>query len=320
MLNALRFVQGAVASKDFVPELMHFRIENGTIRSYNGSLGLCSPINLNLDVSPKAVPFIKAIQTCKDTVQLHMTPAGKLSVKSGKFKAFIECCQETFPDVAPEGVETKLNGGFQAVLKTLAPFIAEDASRPWARGILFRGQSAFATNNICLLEYWMPSPFPVEVNIPRSAVMELLRIGEEPTHLRVAKNAVTFYFEGGRWLRTQTYSNEWPDLSRVLDKESNQLPIPEGMFEAVTDLAPFVDDLGRIFFDGKSLSTGQTDGSGAAVELAGTPESGCYHFKQLALLEKHIKTVDFSSYPAPCLFQGERIRGAIIGLRTDANN
>jgi DNA polymerase III sliding clamp (beta) subunit (PCNA family) len=315
MLDSLKFVQGAVAAKDFVPELMHFRIENGTIRGYNGMLGLCCPIDLDLNVSPKATPFIKAIQTCKDTVQLHMTPGGKLSVKSGKFKAFIDCCTEEFPDMPPTGKEIALNGDLVGVLKTLAPFIAEDASRPWARGILFKGQSAFATNNVCLVEHWLTSPFPIEVNIPRSAVMELIRIGEEPERVQVDENSVTFHYSGNRWLRTQTYSLEWPDLSRILDQPSEQKPVNPKLWEAVENLTPFVDDLGRIFFNGVSATTGEAEGLGAAVEVDGLPETGCFNFKQLMLLSKGVNSIDFSSFPRPCIFYGEKLRGAIIGFR-----
>lgn len=314
MLDALRFVQGAVAMRDFVPELQHFKIENCTIRGYNGMMGLCCPIDLDLNVAPKAVPFIKAIQTCKDTVQLHMTPSGKLSIKSGKFKALIECCQESFPDVAPEGVETKLSGGLLGVLKVLAPFIAEDASKPWARGILLRGQSAFATNNICLIEHWLTAPTPVEINIPRAAVLELIRIGEEPERVQVNSHSATFHFSNNRWLRTQTYSTEWPDLARVLNAQNSTIPVPEGLFEAVRDVSPFVDDLGRIFFIGEGLSTCDR-GEGASMEVPGLFDQGCYHFKQLLLLEKVAKTIDFSTYPAPSIFYGDGVRGAIVGLK-----
>jgi DNA polymerase III sliding clamp (beta) subunit (PCNA family) len=318
MLKALKFVQGAVAAKDFVPELMHFRIENGTIRGYNGMLGLCCPIDLDLDVSPKAAQFIKAIQTCKDeTVQLHVTPAGRLSIKSGKFKAFIECSPTEFPDVAPEGTEIALNGGMLGVLKTLAPFIAEDASKPWARGILLKGQSAFATNNICLVEHWMPSPFPIDVNIPRSAVLELVRIGEEPVRIQVTENRVTFHYSGNRWLSTQTYSAEWPDLTRILGAESQQLPMPAELWDAVESLSPFVDDLGRIYFKDGAARTCLTDGDGASIEVPGLPVvGGCFNSKQLLLLGKNIKTIDFSTYPSPCLFHGDNLRGAIVGFKS----
>jgi DNA polymerase III sliding clamp (beta) subunit (PCNA family) len=315
MLDTLRFVQGSVAKKDLIPELQHFHIQGGTIRGYNGMLGLCCPIDLNLDVTPNAIPFIKAIQTCKETIQLHVTPAGKLAVKSGKFKAFIDCIVDKFPEVTPEGKEIILDGSLLKVLKKLAPLIAEDASRPWARGILLRGQSAFATNNVILAEHWLGYIFPVTLNIPRAAVLELLRIGEEPIKLQMSETSATFHFTGDRWLRTQTYSTDWPELTRILDQNSNPVPIPEGLWDAALELKPFVGESGRLFLRPGNIATGQIEGEGASFELPELQTTGCFNFEQLQLLKPVAKTIDFSTYPAPCLFHGDGIRGAIIGMR-----
>ena len=317
MLTALKFVQGAIASKDFVPSLMHFHIQGGTVRGYNGMLGICSPIDLNLDVCPNAVNFVKAIQTCKDTIQLHVTPAGKLAVKSGKFKAFIECITGDFPEVTPEGTLINVTGNILKALKVLAPFIADDASRPWARGILFRGSSAFATNNVILAEHWLGYEFPVEVNIPRTAVVELLRIGQEPISMQISENSVTFHFEGNRWLRTQTYSTSWPDLTRILNQEATCIAMPETLWSAIDDLVPFVDELGRVFLSDGQVSTGRDKGIGAIVEVPEFKAEGCFNIKQLQLLGKVAQTLDVTSWPRPSLFYGDNIRGAIIGMRGD---
>lgn len=315
MLDALKFVQGAVAKKDFVQALTHFHISGGFIKSYNGSLALCSPIDLDLEATPKADPFIKAIATCKDTVQLNMTPAGRLSIKSGSFRAFVDCTDEAYPDVQPEGEVLELDGALLKALEKLNPFIAEDASRQWARGILFRGRSAFATNNVTLVEYWLGYDFPVEVNIPKPAVQELIRIGEEPTKVQVCENSVTFHYASGRWLRTQTYSTRWPDTAKILDRDSTQQPFPEGFFEALADLLPFADDLERVYFLNTRMATTPVEGLGASVDLVGLPEQGIYNIRQLQLLEAVAETIDLSQYPAPCLFYGDRVRGAIVGMR-----
>lgn len=315
MLDALKFVQGAVAKKDFVQALTHFHISGGFIKGYNGSLALCSPIDLDLEATPKADPFIKAIATCKDTVQLNMTPAGRLSIKSGSFRAFVDCIDEAYPDIQPEGEVLELDGTLLEALKKLNPFIAEDASRQWARGILFRGRSAFATNNVTLVEYWLGYNFPVEVNIPKPAVQELIRIGEEPTKVQVCENSVTFHYASGRWLRTQTYSTQWPDVAKILDRDSTQQPFPEGFFEALADLLPFADDLERVYFLNTRMATTPVEGLGASVDLVGLPEQGIYNIRQLQLLEAVTETIDLSQYPAPCLFYGDRVRGAIVGMR-----
>ncbi len=314
MLSSLKFVQGAVAKKDFVPALAHFRIAGGKVIGYNGSLALCGPINLDLEVTPKAISFIHAIQACKETISMHVTDNGRLSVKSGKFKAFIDCISEPYPEIAPEGAEVKLDGSLLKTIKILSPFIAEDASRSWARGILFRGSSAYATNNVVIIEHWLGYTFPVEINVPKSAVTELLRIDEEPERLQVTNTSITFHFSGGRWLRTQTYDLSWPDISKVLDQESNSADIPEGFFTALEDLTHFVGDTGALLFkeDG-SITTSSTDGQGASVAVDPFGATGVYNIDQLKLLSGVAQRADFSRTPA--MFFGDALRGAIAGMR-----
>ena len=76
MLTSLKFVQGAVAKKDFLPALTHFVIENGTVRGYNGMLALCSPIPFDIACKPKAESLVKAIANCNETVTLSLTQRG----------------------------------------------------------------------------------------------------------------------------------------------------------------------------------------------------------------------------------------------------
>lgn len=316
MIEDLKFVQGAVARRDYVQALTHFNIHNGRIQGYNGTLALSSPIQLNLNIKPKATEFAKAVQTCKETVQINLTPAGRLSIKSGRFRALINCIEDDFPDIEPEGEEFELEGGLLDALKTLNPFIGEDASRPWSRGVLFSGSSAFATNNIILMQYWLGHHFPYVINIPKPAIQEILRIGKEPTGMQVSPRNITFHYEGGRWLRSQLYSTKWPDLNKVLSAENNPAPFPDIFFEALEDLTPFMDDMSRVYFKEGKISTHEAEGEGATVEIKGLPDKGIYNIKLLKLLYEVAEKIDFNSYPKPSIFIGEKLRGAIVGMRT----
>lgn len=315
MLEALKFVKGAVARKDYVPALTHFRIENGLIKGYNGRIGLCCPISLDIAISPKAVPFAKAILTCKSTVEMHVTKSGRLAIKSGKFKAFVECTEETFPHIYPEGEKIPLNGDFLPAIKRIAPFIAEDASRPWARGIMFDGQSAFATNNLILVQCWMDSIFPAKVNVPQSAIKELLRINIEPEYIQVTENSITFHYGDDKWLRSALLDLEWPDILSILNASSPTVKHPPEIFEAVEDLTPFVDEAGKIYLLGDRITTDPNEDIGASIAMEGLPEQACFNNKQLLLLKDVADIIDFTNYPKPCPFSGGPIRGVIIGIR-----
>jgi DNA polymerase III sliding clamp (beta) subunit (PCNA family) len=318
MLTELKFVQGAVAKKDFIPALTHFVIEGGTVRGYNGMLALCSPIPFDIECKPKAESLVKAIANCTETVQLAMTAAGRLSVKSGKFKAFVDCLPDaSTPHVQPEGEHVVIDGAamLQAI-KIVAPFIGDDASRPWSNGVLLLGQSAFATNNITLVEYWTGSTVPRPLNIPRAAIKELLRIDEAPEAVQLTDNSITFHFSGQRWLRTQLFETKWPDLTKVLGRESNPQPIDERLFEALKTLKPFTDKAGRILFrGGGKIATYDDETEGAGYEIEGFDHTGVYQIDMLNLLNGNATSIDWSAYPSPCMFFGDRLRGAIIGMR-----
>lgn len=309
-------MMGAVAKKDFLPAMTHFRIENGKVRSFNGTLALCSPLPFDIDCTPKAEPLVKAISLCEETIQLSMTDGGKLRVQSGGFRAFIETVEGATPHVEPAGDVVQFDGetlikAFEALL----PFIGDDASRPWTNGILLRGQSAFATNNVSLVEYWLGTETPIVVNIPREAVREVLRVKEAPTHAQVDRNSITFHFSDERWIRSQLFETEWPDLSKILNKPSNPVPVPESLFAAIDVLTPFVDKIGRIYLHNGILRTHSDPDLGATYDAPDISFDGLYQIKILNLLRGVATKADFTLYPEPALFFGDRLRGALLGMR-----
>lgn len=315
MLKELKFVQGAVAKKDLLPAMTHFRIENGTVRAYNGALALCSPIAVDLDCIPKAEPLVKAIGMCSDTITLSMTPGNKLRIVSGNFKAFIDCVDADTTHVEPAGEMVEFDGELLLkALKTLMPFVGDDASRPWTNGVLLRGQSAFATNNVTVVEYWLGTNIPFVVNIPRAALKEMLRVDEAPTHAQLEPSSMTFHYTDGRWIRTQLLVTTWPELTEILDKPSSAIPIDTRLFEGLETIKGFADGVGRVYIKDETLSTSPNAGEGATYDVPGLAMEGLYQIQMLNLLKGVATHADFGLYPKPCLFFGDRLRGAIVGM------
>lgn len=317
MLQELKFVQGAVAKKDYLPALTHFVIENGTVRGFNGTIALCSPIPFNISCKPRGDKMVQAIRNCFDTIQLSMTPTGKLSIKSGSFKAFVECIEGETCHVEPEGKFFDINGeALLAAVKTLEPYVGDDASRAWCNGILFRGESAFATNNVIVVEYWMGSKFPREVNIPRAAIKEILRVNEAPVRAQATDTSFTLHYTDKRWIRSQLLPTDWPDLARILNVPSKQEPINPQLFAGLETVKAFCDKLGGITLHNGAVCTSIVEGDGASYDVEGLDRfEGRYNAEMMLSLKDVAQTIDLSTYPKPCLFMGERLRGAIIGLR-----
>lgn len=319
MLKSLKFVQGSIAKKDLVPSLRHFIIRNGFVQGYNGVISLCSPIPFDLECQPDANSLIKAISNCEDEISLTLTKGGKLSIKSGPYKALINCFPEEVVNIRPEGDNLKVDGEkFLDVCKKLEQVIGDDASRKWSNGILFLGNSAFATNNVILTEYWTGFNIHRPINIPRVAVKEINRINKPVEKIMIADNSATFFFEGDRWLRTQVLEVNWPDLTKIINVDIVQESlIDEKMFKALEKIKPFLDKSGRVYLRDGKISSHNNDEEGSSFELEGFTAKGCYQAHMLELLQGISKTIDWTRYPKPCPFQDGNLRGVIVGMRTE---
>lgn len=318
MLEAIKFTRGAVAKKDYVAELTHFHIRDNRITGFNGVMALSAPIDIELDVRPKATTFANAVQRCEEQVSIHMTKAGRLSLKSGKFRALIDCLPDdgTTAPVAPEGWDIDVGPAFMDAIRAVEKFQGIDASRPWAMGVLFHNQSVLATNNVIFAEYWHGHQMPFNMQIPSQAVNELLRIGEAPIRVTATEHSATFHFEGDRWMRTALVAQGWPDGAiDLLNKHTfDYQPVPEDLFEALGKLKPFIDKDHRVHFRDGALHTSASDELGASYDVEGLPDGPCFAYPVLQLLEG-ITAVDFSPHPAPCGFLAEGMRGMFLGLR-----
>jgi hypothetical protein len=285
------------------------------VRAYNGALALSSPISVDLDCVPKAEALVKAIGQCDDTITLSMTPGGKLRIVSGPYKAFVDCVEGETPHVEPAGQEIYFDGEqLLNAVKILMPFVGDDASRPWTNGILLRGQSAFATNNVMLCEYWLGTEVPFVVNIPRAALKEMIRVNEPPTHVQLEQGSITFHYSDQRWIRTQLLVTTWPELTEILDKPSDAVAVDQRIFDALEKLKGSADGVGRVYIKDEVMSTSPNAGEGATYDVPGLMMEGCYQIHMLERLKGVATHADFSLYPKPSLFFGDRLRGAIVGM------
>lgn len=322
MLDALKFVQRGVARRDIVPNLTNFRIENGRVTGYNGTIALSAPVDIGFNAAPQAGSFIRALDACDDVISITQESTSRLIVRSGNFRSAVPCIDvKDVPVAAPEGVIVTPHTSILHALEVLNPFIGIDASRKWACGILLAGSSAYATNNVVLAEYWLGVPFPYVVNVPSVLVDEVLLVKEELTAIQLTESSITFHYADGRWIKSQLISTEWPDVNRALNgswKDARLIPVPRGLAEACNKISRFGSkDECFTYFRGTDVSTmkeGTLDG-GALVELSGIPDFGCYHSRYLNDMLAAAEQVDFTMYPRPVPFAGQNLRGVLLGRR-----
>lgn len=316
MIKQLKFIQDAVAKNDTIPLLTHFLIRDRRISGFNGNMSLSCPIEIDVNIAPKASQFVKAIEACKGTVSIVINNKGRLVVSSGTFKTFVDCLDEKLiPSFDIGGEYINLTEPILPALAALEPFIALDNSRPWACGILLRGQSAYSTNNIVIMQYWLGYHFPKTVNIPHTAVKQLLKIGVEPVGMQLDDKQVTFYYNSGTYLTTAVKAETWPDVEALLNRQDNAQPVPPEFFTILEELEPFIARDKKVYFNQNSISTKDSELEGTIIETEFTPGKGCFNMEQLLSMKKIVKKFDFDNYPNPCAFHGDKLRGLIVGIK-----
>lgn len=324
MHKTLKFVQGSVSKKEFLPVLKHFVIENGTVRGFNGIIALCAPVPLSLSCKPRAEQLVDAVANCTEDVSMALTETGRLRIRSGKFATSVDCSpEEETPHAKPDGVKYLIDGAtFLEAVKTLAPFVSDDASRPWSNAILFWHDKAYATNNVIAAEYTMASPvFQDAVVIRREAVKEILRIGDPPVAVQIARNSVTLHYGDNLWLFSLLGdANQWPNLPALLGKVEDgvQMPVDPDLFEGLAYLRKRADKIGRVYFgNGKLCTVDENEPDGTEYHLPWLTHKAIYNIDMFSLLKDVVHTFDFTNWPVPSKFYSEdkRLIGVIAGLK-----
>ena len=319
MLKTLNFIRGAVATRDLVPVLLSIHAYDGRLQGSNGKLTIDAPCKdlAGYDFTVPCTPFLKAVDACNGEPKLVVSDdKGRLSISKGVFKAMLPLStHEDFPRQKSEGeVGLNLSGPILPVLRSLSPFISEDASRPWACGVLFRNGYAFAINNIVVAG--APAlTFPMSLNLPGFLVDELLRIGMEPTSVLANSDRITFHFANGSWMKSSLLSAEWPAVEKMLPETAPPTTVPEGLLSAVEQIVPFCPDpkqpLIYLGADGVKTSDGDKSATVGGFDL---PQS-VFRAEPLTAVLRVACAVDFSTYPKPVPWTGiSGLRGLIVGV------
>lgn len=317
MLDTLKFVRGAVATKDLVPVLRYFRISGGRIQGQNGRVCIDAPWpGPEMDEVVDAQKFLRAVDACAGEPKITCKDSW-LSISRGKFRARLATLLTgDYPTV--HNCEDWQNVAWfsdqmMASLRKLQPFIATDASRPWACSVLVSEGKAYATNNAVLAVVDMPWT-GADVVLPDFLINELLRIGETPISLHWDEGALCAKYGDGSWLWSRRIEGAWPgtlkQLEAVIGATQEWHDVPDDLREALAHLRPFFPDskwpIVRTGEAGVSTNDGK---SSAAISVGALPEAA-FRMESLDLVATVAKQWNLAASPVPWRADG------IAGLLT----
>lgn len=316
LLEVVRFLS-SITKDEGPPNETHILLSNKAATAFNGMIGAGAIIDEDLNAAPHAKTFLNALTKCGENYSLTQLDQSKLSIKSGPFKAIIPCIDPRllyFP--IPDNNVAPIDDNFKKSLELIEKIKPENGQRVITLSFLLNGQSVIATDGKILVEAWHGLNLPTNIPIPKAIIPVLLN-SKKLTGFGVSQSTVTFYLEDNSFIRSQLYAEGWPDISEVLNKQSNPVAIPKDFFKALEAVGPFSEN-GFVYFSDGKLQSYVMEEKGAQFEVPVLKSGPVYSVKYLSLIKDMAEKIDFY-VPAErknmlLAFTGEKCRGILMGF------
>jgi hypothetical protein len=322
ILAALKFCEPASKEVGQVNQT-HLRLANNWAIAFDGVVAIGHKIDSDITTNPHTRTLIKALEKCTDATQITQLGDGRLSIQSGKFRAFVPCLtDELLGNVTPDSPCAHINPAVFNSLRIVAPIAKENAERIMLASVLLRSGSAVATDGKIMMESWHGVDLPPCI-VPKSFVNIIAKIEKPPIHFGFSPSSATFYFDDGSWIRTQLYTERWPDVDKVLNMQNTQWAIPGGFWEGIAKIADLSDENRHVYFGDKMVRTAPVgDEHGAMCEVDGAlPPNLCFNIDHLLMIGDKATSVDFLGGPTQQtgIFYGNNFRAFVSQINRASN-
>jgi hypothetical protein len=177
-----------------------------------------------------------------------------------------------------------------------------------------QANTAVATNGVSIVEAWHGIDLPPGLLMPKASALAIAKATKKLAGFGYSPNSATFWFEDGSFIKTQLFSERFPNYVSVIEG-SDYWTLPEAFFAAVAAIAPFTEE-GKIYFRQGRLVSAVNEEIASTYQLAGLPDNVGYSAKLLLFFQALITKVEFTENGGQDMlrFVGDRVRGAIAGL------
>lgn len=334
--DILKFIKGgadtSVNAKGLNVATAYYRIHEGTIMSTNGVMTIKAKIPLDISCCPEAESFRKAIDICdSDDTDIYLTKTGKLTIKSGKFRAIIKNLPfDEFrePEYLYDDYEKVSISDSTIIddLKWLIKYIGDDASRRWSNGIFIKGNKAYVTNNIILIEKELDFEINGAIAIPKSVIAELVNNKENPTYLYYNDNNIRLVYKGKKIIISQLLENKWPTNMAALFENFDRkkfFPIKKDLIEGTKTLVRFkVENITKLNIEKGTLTI--INGNNEPIARVDLNKKiklrfAVFNLKWFDYLITDFLYINYDYVDNGCLnFNGNKCRAVAMGIRTNS--
>lgn len=284
-----------------------FRINNGTVYTYNGTLGAQVKFSEPFPEEDVTVDAASLLRVWQDGSTAEIV-GNELVIKSRRTTYHIPIQSPglfEFPSLVPGG--ELISAEARDAILLAAKFVSQNAAYPWATGVTLYKKRAIATNNLSVVS--VKCDTTLQGLIPSWAIAALRDDGEPP-HIRIDSTGVSFTYADSTIIQSAPLASEAPE--KILD-------LTQGFPEGDVDIDPIIDaqkDMFRV--KGKhvtldpsakliTVTTEDGTNSETVIDFDGV-SAAAVKLQQpiLKLILDHATHIGFQSAPEKLIFSSDK--------------
>lgn len=323
LLTALRFVKLAQQDNGKAAYQTHCGfVRDGFGQQYvvafDGILAAGHPVTEEMAGHPHTFRLIDALERVRGAYTMTLLDNERLSISSGAYRAVVPCLPDNaMLSITPDPCLYQIDDRWKQAAVRAGTFCTDGAQTVMASSVITYGTRMVGTNGLVMLDAYHGYEMPPELIVPMAFVKEVAKVDAKLNGFGYSAGSLTFYFEGGAWIRTQLYQEQYPNVSRILDPliMTGCTEIPEAFFDAVAAVAPFASDARTVIIGNNQVQSHRETNVGAQHQCEGLAFNAItLNADHLTKLKPFMEKFDVTTYPNYVVMLGDNIRAVVMKI------
>ena len=236
LINLLEELKPGLSNKEILEQSNTFGFINNKIVTYNDSISIQAPIDLNLNGAVDALKFYQIINKIKPNKKENIVlelENDQLIIKSKKQKSgliFQNECKLPLEEINLEGKWKKLPNLFKEVIKLVVTCCSNNYTRPILTCVYIDQNTIKAGDSTRVIKFTINTKFKTEVAIPKQTILHLLKY--DITHYMLDENWI--HFKTDNIIFSSRIINEkYPNVNHLFDVKGEELEFPDKIIESI---------------------------------------------------------------------------------------
>lgn len=308
MIDTIKTVSG-FAHNDNSNIFSNILVINGIITAQNDMCGISLDIDVDDDFCCNARSLLNVVKNC-DPEKIKMSVKnGFLNVSSGRLKSKIQTVPTgSYPIIDQSGDPVKVQSDIIKAMSGMSVFSDPNDVRMALRGVELSSESINATNGHMAVKKEIEKiDIDKSVVIPSKSILIMSKVNAIIDTISMNSNFILFNFDDG-YMFSKFIDQKMPDIDRILSDIENKTNV-ELLRDSIKSIHSMCGNDKTVIF-GESIKTRDGNTSIDGFNLNDSAFNSEYLLKIFDIADD----IDISKYPASCPFEGDGIRGAIIGV------